>query len=750
MNKITLSIPQKTSNYKSWLLTEKDYPLNGSKREQFEALLHWVVTAPSSHNTQPWGFYVDENEKSILIVPEMERLLKHSDVSMRELYISIGAAVKTLEITAKRFGWDPNIKYVSEKKNKDIVYVKVTLKKNFNAKEADISLFNAITKRANFDGNHLKRELPKDFINDINSVFKHKYIDFKLVQAQSTKNFIARLAKQGNITIFNDKRFVDELVRWIRDHATTRKDGILTSAIGLPKQLRKYTAKILLNMSENDINQMAKVDQKKIESSNAIGLLATEQDDIPTWLTVGQLYQEASLIAANKGIYFGARAVLIETEDLHKKLEKKCSLKGRAQMMFRVGYPASDVIFHAPRFSAQEKKVVRRNNIFQVNSTNKPTIFHLTRSLDLEALLKALGRDVQVESASFAEHWLPELFAVLNPSLPFGSKLYLKRLQQFVDSRNNDFEGTWVFYPRERILQHLLDEDDFYNVITASNSRKISPSAQKKMRALRIGACGLSGSGTEAVLAVAMSGAKYLRLSDFDFISPKNLNRMEGAVGENKTWELSWRLWKHNPFLVLDLYPEGITKSNIKSFVKGLDLILEQTDSANKFRIRKFGKQAGSVIVQITDMPDPIVDIELPIDPDFGGRAQKAGITELDLEKIKSIGESTAYLPILMGPEKIPAEAYLNFYDLVRGEANSYSQLFLGAQGGGAALGRIFHSLAEGKLSDLPRSYLVYTQPPHPKAEANSLKAFNSFWEVYKKRYGNRLENFYKQKEDTK
>src|SRR5205807_3386635 len=76
----------------------------------------------------------------------------------------------------------------------------------------------------------------------------------------------------------------------------------------------------------------------------------------------------------------------------------------------------------------------------------------------------------------------------------------------------------------------------------------------------------------------------------------------------------------------------------------------------------------------------------------------------------KVTGVQTCALPIyfdmiqpvlvLMDPEKVPVESYQNFMNIIDGKSDAFSQLFIGAQGGGAAFGQVLLAKAEGIRSE--------------------------------------------------
>lgn len=728
-------VPNRTINYSPWKVQEGDF-----RPDKIETLLPSAVLAPSTHNTQPWLF-LKTGENSMLFLVDSRRVLPESDPTGREAHLSVGAAAANYMIAARHFGFNPIVEFIKEEQT-GAFGQKITLEKGYTPTDEDHALFFAIPERINYDGEHRAGSLSQLAVEAISKTFTGQpEIEFRLIQDKPTKVKIGDLVREGDKEIFNNKKFIGELVSWMRDRSTRRKDGFFIG--GIPRGLRRYAQKIILSLKQPDIEEMARNDRRKVRDSGAIGIIAAD-DDPRLWMQIGMLYQIAGLTATTQGLTFGARAVLVETGNLHTNLEETIGIQKHAQMMFRVGKPAETTLHHSPRIPYQERMAIEYKGQVIVPPLDSPYIFELESKKKLEKLIEQLG-DVQVIETDYTEHELPDLFSVRHPDLPFPTLPYLDALEEFINENDRPESGVWIYNPHERTLTHHLNEDDFFEVITANNNPKISIDEQEKLRKMNIGVCGLSGSGAEAARAIAMSGVQNIALADFDFVSLRNKNRMEGTLGENKAWEFAWRMWKHNPHLKLQLYTDGIHDGNRDLFVQSRDLIVEQMDSAQKFKIRKAGKDkdAGAIIVQITDHPDPSVEIEMPGKPDFGGRAEAANITAEEMEEVTSAAQATGYLAVLMDPQKVPARSYENFSNIVDGESDGFAQLFIGAQAGGAALGRVLLAYAEGRLGELPRSYTVQTRPELPGDKEKQQEELNNFKKKYEEQFGDRLTDYF-------
>src|SRR3989344_3094210 len=86
------------SNYAPWDITIDDFWNLKTDSERFRFLIGFAILAPSTHNSQPWKFRIQDS--TITILPDLHRTLPVSDPHNRHLYISLGCALENLRIAA--------------------------------------------------------------------------------------------------------------------------------------------------------------------------------------------------------------------------------------------------------------------------------------------------------------------------------------------------------------------------------------------------------------------------------------------------------------------------------------------------------------------------------------------------------------------------------------------------------------------------------------------------------------------------
>lgn len=184
--------------------------------------------------------------------------------------------------------------------------------------------------------------------------------------------------------------------------------------------------------------------------------------------------------------------------------------------------------------------------------------------------------------------------------------------------------GRWFYYPWRRALTHLLPEDRFHTVRTNRNRDKITLEEQRRLRSKRIGVVGLSV-GHAAALTVAQEGlCGQMRIADFDSLDLSNINRLRTSVlniGVPKSIITARDLAELDPYLPVQVFPEGITEDNLERFLLQdgkLDLLIDECDAWHiKIRLRETARAHGIPVVMATD-DRGLIDIErFDRDPEY-------------------------------------------------------------------------------------------------------------------------------------
>ena len=214
----------------------------------------------------------------------------------------------------------------------------------------------------------------------------------------------------------------------------------------------------------------------------------------------------------------------------------------------------------------------------------EPDFYRLDIDADKIHFNKLIEAEAGVKIFDQINGQLTELIKCSHPASKLAHEDYEPLIKEHLRGRNPSDYGVWVYYPWNKHLIHLLDEEEFIKVRTNRNCLKITPEEQGTLRSKKIGIIGLSV-GQSIALTLAMERTcGEIRLADFDSAELSNLNRIRTGLhnlGLNKTVIAAREIAEIDPFIKVKLFSEGLTTDNEDDFFIGggrLDLLVEVCD----------------------------------------------------------------------------------------------------------------------------------------------------------------------------
>ena len=249
---------------------------------------------------------------------------------------------------------------------------------------------------------------------------------------------------------------------------------------------------------------------------------------------------------------------------------------------------------------------------------HKPVIFRLDDQAD-EATFKGLFKDSKV--AFICDEilgQLQELIKCRNPSIKISPEEYPGLIDQHLAGKDLHRYGIWVYYPWNRRLVHLLDEDEFVEVRTNRNQNKITREEQAMLKTKKIGIVGLSVGHSIALTIATERICGELRLADFDTIELSNLNRIRtGAhnLGLNKAVIAAREISELDPFLKVSILDDGLHEGNNMDNFFGtgndkLDLFVEVCDGLDVKIISRYKARELKIPVIMDTNDRGMIDVE--------------------------------------------------------------------------------------------------------------------------------------------
>lgn len=309
----------------------------------------------------------------------------------------------------------------------------------------------------------------------------------------------------------------------------------------------------------------------------------------------------------------------------------------------------------------------------ELSSVYKPILLRLSQQHDREKFNSLYTSDEVTFIHDELSGQLRELMKCYHPSRQLSATELDTLVNQHLHGTDPEQYGVWVYYPWNRSMVHLLDEEEFITVRTNRNQLKITKEEQKLLRQKTIGVIGSSVGQSIALTIATERACGTLRIADFDILELSNLNRIRAGVnslGLSKVVVTAREIAEIDPYLNVEIYKEGITRDNIGSFLgesSKLDILVEVCDNIDmKIFCRLEARKQGIPVVMDTN-DRGMMDIErFDLDP---GRPILHGLLEgISLEDLSSLSPEQRMSMILkiVGADSISPRLRLSIAELQR------------------------------------------------------------------------------------
>jgi nitroreductase len=336
-------------NYKAWDIDISEFHKLTNESEQLRFLLRFAVLAPSSHNSQPWFFEIQENTIRVFLEPS--RRLLHSDKNDRQAYISLGCAITNIIIAADYYGLSPTVILLPDKQNSNLAaQISFTSRvTNFQAVQSSNHLIFSIPKRVTNRNKYESKLPPKSFLEEIKN-FSTDDLQIYIVADQEQKNQLADIAISASVVAMEDKDFRHELSQYVKPNTTSSLLGMPCFGMGIPTPISFIASTMIKYLNMNKLSRKKDKDLLKKHTPIFV-IIATRNDNQESWIKTGQLYENIALLATREGLSTAMWAAPIQIGEFYKDFQKVLSTDFRPQAFFRLGYAVKQTP-HSPRLFA--------------------------------------------------------------------------------------------------------------------------------------------------------------------------------------------------------------------------------------------------------------------------------------------------------------------------------------------------------------------------------------------------------------
>jgi len=302
---------------------------NSSPSTQMRTLVHYATLAANGHNTQPWKFAIKEN--AIEIHPDYSRHLQAVDPNNREMWISLGCALENLMVSARGVGYSPEVTYPDAT---DFINIKLT-----SGAPKITPLFDAISKRQNTRSEYDGKPIPGTDLDQIKSLPLEPGVNLRFVTAPAEMETVLEYVNQGNLIQYADQTYLDELIAWLRfnkKEALSTLDGLYSRCSGNP-EVPRWLGQMFVSGTKPQ--QQVDLDAKKLRSSPAAVVIASQADTKTAWVRTGQVYERLALKMTSLNIKSAFLNQPIEVSNVRSQFQSAMELDTYLpQLLVRFGY----------------------------------------------------------------------------------------------------------------------------------------------------------------------------------------------------------------------------------------------------------------------------------------------------------------------------------------------------------------------------------------------------------------------------
>lgn len=307
-----------------WTISEADYPAGDDIAQRLRFLLGYAILAPSSHNTQPWRFKIEDD--AVELYADWSRALPVVDPDGRELLISCGAALETLLIAMRHF----NLAAAVQPGDGDLL-ARITIQDGEPDEEA---LFAAIPRRHTDRHAYDDRRLPDELIERM--VADAAQLGTWLVVVPDRER-MADLIAAGDRAQMADPRFRRELAAWIRPNRSRRLDGMRGYGLGFGAAMSAVAPHVIRAFDTGA--RQARKDRELAQAAPLLAVFGTRTDTPADWLNAGRALQRALLRARAAGVSASHFNQPVEVNALRPDLAQAINRPAEyPQLLLRFGY----------------------------------------------------------------------------------------------------------------------------------------------------------------------------------------------------------------------------------------------------------------------------------------------------------------------------------------------------------------------------------------------------------------------------
>lgn len=304
-------------------------PRDTSVRQTILEALDSAIRAPSTHNTQPWIFGIEDDPAAVTLHADTTRALEIADPSGRELFISCGTLLHHLRVALAARGRACRVERLPDPSEPTFV-ARVTIGDAIAVTEGARSLEAAIHERHTDNGVFERGELDESMLNAVAKAVDAEGAKLALLLRDDERARVADLVAVADRSQQEDPQFRDELAQWLRLPIGGARDGITV------RGPRGLVEPWIVRTFDRGDGEAARDRALIFDGSPCVALLTTVTDTQMDWIRAGEALSAALLCITDEGLSASYFAQVVEVDSTRAALAALAD--GRVvQVVLRIG-----------------------------------------------------------------------------------------------------------------------------------------------------------------------------------------------------------------------------------------------------------------------------------------------------------------------------------------------------------------------------------------------------------------------------
>lgn len=275
--------------------------------QDIKHIIQDAIHAPSGENCQPWRFTISGTTINLFNLPERDQSLYNYGQSGS--YISHGAVIENIKISALQFGYFATVKLFPEKKNKNHVASLILEKVSSRGSVLYDSIKKRVTNRKPYGNAPLSESELSELLKNV----EEEGVRILITQEESDKKILGKIGG-FNESVMISNRFLHNFffshVTWTKEEDQKKKVGFFIDTLELPLPAKKMFKLIKNWRIANLLNKIGlykmvgSQNAKTYVSSSGFGILLTKHTLPEDFVYAGMALERVWLKATNLGLNF--------------------------------------------------------------------------------------------------------------------------------------------------------------------------------------------------------------------------------------------------------------------------------------------------------------------------------------------------------------------------------------------------------------------------------------------------------------